>query len=475
MSSKFKESLGFISGMIDEHIYHTEHESEFCEKYVEELSCFDDKRVITELNYYSWGNIYHDLYHSFVFIYEIDGILDEIICDGISLNRARSLLNYTDVFLRVVSTNVMMDVDCSYFNFSKKYHLAEDLYDMVRQMYDGLLSLHSGYKDDISLDETITVTKYDEIFYRLNCKFIRNGINVIKLFLILVLFRISPVYSDGIHEIARKLMDILRDTLFDKRILKSVIDFDTKEYREKSRSTTLLKIYFVLSNSDRYCIRLDFPHKGAESIHLNLNEPARKSSTGFPFRRADYIRVSEICGYDFNLDRLFYKYDDLYWFRSNYTSEVKQIKRLDVEVGEALEEFLHDRAHLDISSKDNKAIVSEFTEDFEEAIVSYDGKSTYGNTRKDDAELFQLILFQDYIMDATIKLRYCEMETKTGLFKGKSENELKELEEKVLSLFCEYIKTKFPDNAELQECAEKYSDLSRLINGCLDYFDKVGV
>lgn len=266
--------------------------------------------------------------------------------------------------------------------------------------------------------------------------------------------------------------------MFDKRILKAVVDFDTKGYGEKPRSTTRLKIYFVLGNSDRYCVRLDFPHEGAESIHLNLNEPARKSSTGFPFRRDDYRRAMKICKSYSVFDKLFYHYDDLYWFRSDYASELKKIKALDAEMGDSLEKFHYDRAHLELAAKENTSVVSDFTESFGEAIVICEGKSVYGNTSDDDAELFQLMLFQDYILDETIKLRYCELESKTGLFKELDENRIKEIEEKVIALFCEYITVKFPENAELRECAEQNTrnmDLLGLINGCIDYFDTVGV
>ena len=331
-------------------------------------------------------------------------------------------------------------------------------------MHDGISSLYSFIDYSAPLDEPLIVTKYDETLYRLDCKFIRNGLSVIRLFLILVLFQISPGYSSAVHQIARSLTEILRDTLFDKRVLKSIIDFDTKGYGEKPHSTTRLKMYFILGNSDRYCIRLDFPHKGAESIHMNINEPVHKSSTGFPFRGKDYIRAFEICKSSECFDKLFYQYDDLYWFRSGYASEVKRIKKVDAELGEALEKFLFDRAHLVVTSKENMMAVSDFTENFEEAIVSCEGKSIYGNTSDDDGEFFQLMLFQDYILDETIKLRCYEMESKIGLSKECDENKLKKHEEELLSLFGEYIHTKFPSNAALGECVNQYVDLCGFIN-----------
>ena len=33
-----------------------------------------------------------------------------------------------------------------------------------------------------------------------------------------------------------------------------------------------MKIFFALENSDRYCLKIDFPHEGAEYLHLNLHE-----------------------------------------------------------------------------------------------------------------------------------------------------------------------------------------------------------
>ena len=113
-----------------------------------------------------------------------------------------------------------------------------------------------------------------------------------------------------------------------------------------------------MGNSDRYCIRLDFPHEGEDNIHLNINEPAHKHSSGFPFGEDGYIEAFNICQDEAVFNELFYFLNDLYWFRSNYATVIKHIGKNNKEQGQALEGFLQKMRHLVLLSPDKCNLAS---------------------------------------------------------------------------------------------------------------------
>ena len=57
---------------------------------------------------------------------------------------------------------------------------------------------------------------------------------------------------------------------------KMIVDTDIYGANKKFHKSTRIEVYFEMSNSGRYCIRLDHLYQGEETIHLNMNEPSRK-------------------------------------------------------------------------------------------------------------------------------------------------------------------------------------------------------
>ena len=280
--------------MIKEDLYCTSYENEFNKKYLvsaENKHSEINKDLMTNREQFAlkypylpeplFGGFYSNLYDAFKFIYEIEIVLDQILYEGLTFDRANTLMNLC-CFLKTTSTYAMINIDND-FSFAKKYSLADDIYFMAKSMFDAQMTIHATSNRNLSLDQVITLTKFDDLESRLCCKYIHNGIAVLKLFHILAILQISPYYTDGVHKIAKKLIQSLREALYNKRVVKLVVDIDTQGYNQKAHKTTRMKIYFAMNNSDRYCIRLDFPHEGENNIHLNINEPAHKQSTGFPF------------------------------------------------------------------------------------------------------------------------------------------------------------------------------------------------
>lgn len=480
MPSRFKESLGFIKSMRSEDVYRIKNEDVFNEKFVEGPSfkmqlTANHEQFAEEYPYLPnpfCSGFYDSLYSSFLFIYEIEDILDAIKYDGISFKRAESLMILCSM-LSVTSTDAMIDIDDE-FCFAKKYSLARDMHVMAKNMYDAMGLVHTFTDQNLPLDEPVTLTKYDEVESRLNCECIRSGIAVLKLFHIFALLQTSPLYSDGVHQIAKKLIQSLREILYDKRIIKVIVDSNVYGGSTKAHKSTRLKIYFAMGNSDRYCIRLDFPHEGEDSIHLNMNEPGHKQSTGLPF--TDYEEAFRLCGNKDVFDRFFYYQDDLYWFRHDFAENVKAIGKGNPEQSEMLEEFCHNRAHVEIASSDhdNLRAASDFSEAFAEAMADYENATVYGSTDCDDSGVFQYILFQDYIYDTVIKLRIHEMHINIDGHRINEDGEQKaKIESDLRSLFCKYIEQKFSQDEELKKCCEIEIGLGDFFGSCLDRIERV--
>ena len=485
MASRFKESLGFVKKMRVEVQYHCKNECEFCKRYVEDsTNCVNEELIIDHDKFVLeypflpnpfYNGFYSDLYAAFTFIYEIETTLDLIEYNGMNLQETESLLEQCEL-LAVTSTNAMIGIDDD-FSFANKYSLAQDIYTMAKNMYNLMLLAHTEAEENIPNGETITLTDYDDIYGRLCCKYIRNGISVLKLFHLFALLQASPIYPDDVHVVAKKIIGILREVLYDKRVIRLVVDSDLYGSTPKPHKSTRLKIYFAMGNSDRYCIRLDFPHQGEDSIHLNINEPARKQSTGFPFNGELYEEAIKICGDKTVFDSLFYYRDDLYWFRSDFTARIKNFRKSCNEKTQALEQFQHNRAHIEVfpSSKDNRMAVSCFSEAFAEAMADYEDTCIYGQTDTDDEEFYKYVLFQDYIFDTVIRVRSYEMQINLDCYESQQRKSVTELESNLKLMFCEYIKEHFPLDENSVGILNQQMDFREFLSCLLDYMEKKGL
>lgn len=487
--SKFGESLAFIKSMSRESIYHTNNEESFNKKYLEAVSSvrhtIDQQKIAewqknahhkSQFLKYSLGNYYENLYASFLFIYEIELILDEIEYDGMSFNRANALLNMCSL-LSDTSTKMMIEIDEEEYSFFKKYSLCNDLVNMAKNIYDATLLIYTISSNDLPLSGTFMVTSYDGIEARLSCKYIQNGISVIKLFCILAMMQSTPMCSAGVSFVAKTMMEQLREVLYNKRIMRVVVDSDLYGNSSEPHTSTRLKIFFAMGNSDRYCIRLDLPHEGENNIHLNMNEPAHKRATGFPFKEIEYREVSEICNDSTLFDKLFYRRDDMYWFRSNYSATIKSIDNCEAQK-HALEEFRHRRGHIAILNNNEEHLdtVTEFSKVFSEMMIDYLGTSIYGNASYNGDYIYKYILFQDYIFDVIIEIKgreilnQMQVEDCPPLVIGKCDKR-KETELKLS--FCKYINERFPDDEELILCTKMDGGLCDFFSKCLDRIDQL--
>ena len=488
--SKFKESLTYIKYMINDPVYHTNNEEVFEKKYLEDekvskiRDTIDQNMLLAQQNAREqvlqkrlFDGYYENLYASFLFIYEIEVILDEIEYGGMTFSRAESLVNMCS-HLCIISTNVMHTID-EEPSFCKKNTLCNNLYTMACCIYESAQFIFSITDEDISQDDTFTVTPYDEIANRLYCKYIRNGISVIKLFGILAMMQSTPICSEEVHYVAKVFQNHLREVLYNKRIMKIVVDSDVYGNSNKAHASTRIKIIFALDNFDRYCIRLDLPHEGENSIHFNINEPAHKRSTGFPFTGNELNEALRICKSKAFFEKIFYYQDDLYWFRSGYSAIIKRIAN-DEGQQQELEKFRNNRGHLVImrNSEENLDIVTECSKVFTEMMTDYLGITIYGDTSTDDDGMFSYILFRDFLFEAIVKIK--EWDEKNRILIDDMPNIVDNSDgntndKHLKELLSKYILEKFPDDTELILCTKMDGELCDFVSKCLDRMDQLGI
>ncbi len=468
MSSRFKQSLYFIKQTQTYNVYHLASDSEFEKKYLERwdgISDYMEKHQEDIDAKYNLSHLSENLYASFRFIYQVDLLLDQMECDGISLEKASNLMTACSM-LQVNSTDVFIHLDDD-FSFSKKYSICSDCYVLANNLYQQMIAICSAR--DIDSQQTIQISGYDEIITKLRSKYIRSSLMVLKIFLIFVILQTSPLYSDGVHAVADKLIQTLREVFFNKRIIQVVINGDFYGDSDKPHSTTRLYIYFAMNNSDRYCIRLDFPHQGEECIHLNLNQPGIKQATGFPIQKNS--EILEKCREAECLEKFFYENDDLYWFRHDFAHELKKIK--DTELHKELDDFQHVQSHLQIESDSvSKANVTEFTMAIFEALNDYEIISRLDGTIDHDMA-YQYILFQDYIYDVMLQLENVDFSRKLGISKYKllKDKDIESANEIIHDTFRQYIKGKFPGDEVLLDLADADMNFYDFIMKCLDRLD----
>ena len=136
----------------------------------------------------------------------------------------------------------------------------------------------------------------------------------------------TTLLESELIELNKNILLIFKEMLANSRIEKIEIDsvISAGVIRRGIRKTTGMKIFFALENSDRYCLRIDFPHEGAEYLHLNLHEPHRQ--TAIPLNYKQYSMLKKQYG---DLSNLFFNFGNMYWFRYNFIEKLNKCSLIE--------------------------------------------------------------------------------------------------------------------------------------------------
>lgn len=302
---------------------------------------------------------------------------------------------------------------------------------------------------EINLDKKIV-----SLNQKLDKDILTTAYSFIEIQAILLLMEQSDVYSDAIHMIAKDILYVFKELLSNARIKKILIDpvISSNVVRSGFKMTTGIKIFFALENMDRFCLRIDFPHKGENYFHYNLHELGRK--TGLPLKPCEYYKIVRKYG---SKEDIFFKFGNLYWFRNDFVSKLNRTYS-EEEYEEFREEMLrlfHKQSHYRMFTKSvTQEDMSQFLTEFSCALSHmqfynfFYQDSSKGNIEE---ELIKIKL-RDVLFDVleiyqtiSISKQICNITFQ------KSENTLKE---KLLTTLFKYYKSFVEPLGTMEEFVE---------------------
>lgn len=299
-------------------------------------------------------NVNAGIYNICIFIIFIDEIIDNIgsIISSIELkeyDEASKYMRKVDEALIYVQMGITQYIIEEHYDtlvdFGKNYQLNPELYSYFKKqrgIYDAL-----KLKEQESSDEANCLV---ELAILLDCIQLKKKMDIQKLEIALICIKKSPEYSKLHKELAECFLEEMRELLLGCSIEKIFIQAKqtSGDYsiRGSQDATTQLQILFECDNCDLYVLRLDFPHKGEEYIHLNLEEPYTygMQEAAFPFSTWGemFDEVKQLSGSYF--DRLFFIRSNRVWFKSGFSSLLNEID-ISLEKRNKLQEMFESRVH----------------------------------------------------------------------------------------------------------------------------------
>lgn len=202
--------------------------------------------------------------------------------------------------------------------------------------------------------------KYNKLFSKVNIKMtykeIENKIETIKFVLLGILIRNNPFTSNLNKVVSNRLTNTLQSALYNSEIYSMVVDsyrisqINDVEKRGAKDRTTQIQFFFSLENEDCYCIRVDFPHKGEPSLHINTHEIGRP--TALPMEINEYEDFLEkIKEEKEDLNELFFFYENKYWFRNRFSKKLED-SSITSNSKEIISKEYKRRGHFEIVNKE---------------------------------------------------------------------------------------------------------------------------
>lgn len=164
-------------------------------------------------------------------------------------------------------SSLIMDFDFESFyklDFNANYMPSPMLTEYIGGMYKTEL-LKQQYMEILG-QTTLLESELIELNRKIDREILVTGISFMQIQAILLLMESSKLYPVYVSKIAKNILLIFKEMLANSRIKKIEIDsaISAGVIRHGIRKTTGMKIFFALENSDRYCLRIDFPHGGQQ-------------------------------------------------------------------------------------------------------------------------------------------------------------------------------------------------------------------
>lgn len=219
-------------------------------------------------------------------------------------------------------SSLIMDYDFDKYgtlDFNANYMPSPMLREYLEVMYKTEL-LQQQYMEMFEQTKLLD-SRLIQLNKKIDREIIMTGISFMQIQAILLLMESSKLYPVHVRKIAKSILFIFKEILANSRIEKIEIDpaIFAGVIRPGIRKTTGIKLFFSLENTDRYCLRIDFPHEGVDYLHLNLHEPHRQ--TAIPLNYKQYNMLKKQYG---DLSNLFFSFGNMYWFRYDFIEKLNK-------------------------------------------------------------------------------------------------------------------------------------------------------
>lgn len=241
------------------------------------------------------------------------------------------------------------------FDWNKHYNAAPDMQYIVKnqrkyqcckaylvQKNPGLLSMGDCFLSDILLLIDL---------YR-----VKQQCTLEKFMISLLFIMRSPEYDEWMQQYAYTIIEILNEIMFCGEIHRLYLQegyYNTRSDTEKTSkdATTRMSIIFSANNDDIFILRIDLPHKGEKSFHINMEEVAGETilPTGYPMTYEGFSKLKLDCDRKV-FDDLFFVMNGQIWFRSKFETILKH-ENITEELRDGLKKIFHQQTHISITTK----------------------------------------------------------------------------------------------------------------------------
>ena len=323
------------------------------------------------------------------------------------IERIQNINMYVNMLNTFISS-LIMDYDFEQYgtiDFNAKYMPNLMVKEYIENIYKTELLLYQYQEVRGNLEPKLEKGMI-ELNKKIDKEIITTSVSFMQLQAILLLMESSKLYPEYIKKISKSILLIFKEILANARIEKIEIDSSISAgvIRQRIKKTTGMKIFFALENTDRYCLRIDFPHNDVGYLHLNLHEPNRETAIPLNSRQYNLLKIK----YG-DLSDMFFKFGNLYWFRYHFEERVKKChlakgeedisSQFIADMKKIFSKQSHYRLVEDNITKEN---MSEFIAEFGRALIHTQVRETsYGYTEVEniDEELTK-IKMKDIMINA---------------------------------------------------------------------------
>ncbi|WFR59894.1 hypothetical protein QA584_12675 [Anaerocolumna sp. AGMB13025] len=362
------------------------------------------------------------------------------------------------IFVNLGVSNFIMDINRgNKFSFTKHYNLEPDIYNgLIEQKKLQYINL---YKDQRNVKESENEDLYSvsNLLLGYDLLIVKQKLAVFKFFLALICIQRSLEYPMYMRMFAEILIDILQEIMFCGSLhrlyvqMKEINTSKPTDERGKEDATTRLSITFSIANDDIFIMRIDFPHKGENFLHINMCESVkgRIVATGYPMEDIPENRIHLRNLTKDKYDKLFFHLNGYIWYKSNFENVLNKLKLREENKKELSKEFCKACHHKIPFNSNNEQQQIEFFNELKEYLACFNiSKAFFIGFEKDDLRAYNEIY----------KVRNCQ-EIRKSLINAF--NETLDAETKGKDFMWQLFKDRGLEKAKLSEKEFKEADFNQ--------------